>query len=79
MLLQQKWQFVQHVTPGVGPLFAPLEEAFRNEFILDLLGFRREEVTDSLHKSITWGVKWAVIGISKLTQTTTTNFKTSEH
>ena len=25
--LQQKWQFVQSATPGVGPLFVPLDAA----------------------------------------------------
>ena len=52
MYLRHEFQFVQRVTPGVGTLFAPLEEAMRDDLLQDLLGDRREEVTDSLLKRI---------------------------
>ena len=38
-----------------------------------------EEVTDSLRKQITWGVKRAGIGIPDPTQTAPANFETPEH
>ena len=79
MSLQQEWQFVQHVTPGVGPLFLSLEEEFRDEFLPSLLCIRTEEVTDCLHKRITWDMKRAGIGIPDPTHTAPTNFETSEH
>ena len=31
--LQQEWDFVQRVTPGVGAAFGPVEEAFREVFV----------------------------------------------
>ena len=31
--LQQEWKFVQRITTGVGPLFAPPKAAFRDDFL----------------------------------------------
>ena len=53
MLLQQEWKFVCRVTPGFGTLFVSLEAELWDEFLLALLGGRREEVTESLYKRIT--------------------------
>ena len=47
------------------------------DFLLDLLGSRREEVIESLRKRITWGVKRAGIGIPDPTQTAAANFEMS--
>ena len=44
--LQQEWQIVQHMTPSVGTLYSPLEAVFRDDFLLTLLGGRREDITD---------------------------------
>ena len=55
MALHQEGKFFQGTTPGVGPLFVPLEGTLREIFILDLLGGRQEEVTEYLRKRITWG------------------------
>ena len=63
----------------VGTLFASLEVALRDECLLYLLGYRRKEATESLHKRITWGAKQAGIEIPDPTQTANANFKTSEH
>ena len=52
MSLQQECQFVQHVIPSVGTLFAPLEVALREEFLPDPFGGRREEVTEPLRRWI---------------------------
>ena len=67
VLIQIEWKFVQRVIPVFGTFFVPLEAALRNEFLPFLLGFSREEFTDSLHKQILWGVKQASIGIPYLT------------
>ena len=79
ILLQQGWQFVQRIIPGVGPLFDPLEVTSRDDFLTALLGSRREEFTNSLRKLITWGEKKVCIGISKPTHTTPVNFEMLEH
>ena len=34
--LQQEWDFVQRVTPGVGEAFGPVEEALREIFVMAL-------------------------------------------
>ena len=34
--LQQEWDFLQRVTPGVGAAFGPVEEALQEVFLLDL-------------------------------------------
>ena len=47
----------------------------RGDFLPDLLGKTIEEVTDYLHKRITWGMKWAGIGIPEPTYTVPTNFE----
>ena len=73
MSLQKYWNFYNKATPVFGPLFAPLEESLKENFTPDLLGVRREEVTESLCKRITWGVKWLGIGIPYPTHTTPTN------
>ena len=77
--LQQYWQFVKNITPSFGTLFAPLEAALRVNFLSSLLGGRREEVANSLHKRITWGVKREGIGILYPTQTAPAIFETSYH
>ena len=76
MSLNKEWHFVQCATPGVGPLFKPPETVLRDDFLPDLLGGRRDEVTDSLYKRINWGVKRAGIWIPYPTQNTLTNFDT---
>ena len=48
MLIQQEWKFALGVNPIVGPLLAPLETAMWDNFLPDLLGGSREEVTNSL-------------------------------
>ena len=50
----------------------------RDDFILDLLGGSIEEVTDSLCKRITWGVKRADIGIPDPTRIAPVNFEMTE-
>ena len=79
MSLQQEWKFVHNLTPSVRPLFETLEVHLRDTFLPELMGGRREEVTDSLHKKISWGVKRKVIGIPDPTQTTPDNFEMVEH
>ena len=44
MSLQQEWNVFQCVTSSFGPLFDSMEAALRGEFILYLLGGRREEI-----------------------------------
>ena len=44
--LQQEWQFVQRVTPGVGPLFQPVEERVRDQFIPAVFHCKVEEIPD---------------------------------
>ena len=77
--LQQEWNFVQRVTPGIGTIFASLDASLRYDFFPDMLGERIEEITDFLHKQITWAVKQAGIGIPDPNQTVPTNFETLEH
>jgi len=36
--LQSEWQYLQHMVPGVGDLFTPLETAIRNKLLPSLLG-----------------------------------------
>ena len=79
MSLHQEWNFVQHITPGVRSLFTTLEAALRDDFLPALIGGRREEVTDSLRKRITWGVERKGIGIPYPTQTAPENFEMAEH
>ena len=76
MLLQQEWQFFQSVTPSVGTLFKPLEVALRYDILPDLLGGRREVLTDSLHKRTICGGNRAVIGIPYPIHTPPANFDT---
>ena len=57
MSLQKECQFIQRVTPGVGPLFAPLEETLWDTFIPDLSGGIIEEVADYLCNLTACGVK----------------------
>ena len=74
MSLHQKWQFLQRLTPSVGPLFAPLEAELWDDFLLDRFVESIWEFTESLHKRIIWGVKWAGVGIPCPNQTTPANF-----
>ena len=78
LLHQEGGGVVQHVTPGVGLLFAPLEATLREEFLRDLFGGNREDVTESLYICIAWGVNRALICILDPTQTAPANFYTSE-
>ena len=79
MSLHQEWQFVYCATPGVVPLYEPLEASLRDGFLLVLLGTRIENATGYLCKCITWGVKGVGIGIPDPTQTSPENFDTSDH
>ena len=45
--LQQEWDFVQRVTPGVGEAFGPIGEALREIFVPALLEGLRERVPES--------------------------------
>ena len=56
MALQKEWKFLQSITPGIGPLFAPLEEFLREDFLPYLLGGPKEEVPDPRRNRNTWGV-----------------------
>ena len=49
------------------------------DFLPAMLGVRREEVTETLFRRITWGVNQAGIGIPDPTHTTPSNFDTLEH
>ena len=79
MSLHQEWQFFQPLTPVVGPLFAPLEAVLKEKVLLDLLGFRREEISNSLCKQITWRLKWVGIGITDPIQNAPSKFEMLEH
>ena len=68
MSIHNKWQFVQHVTYEVRPLFAPPEEKISDKFFPYRLGGSKEEVTDSLCKRNAWDVNWVGIGIPYPTQ-----------
>ena len=57
MSLQKECQFIQRVTPGAGPLFAPLEATLWDTFILDLFGGTIEEVYDYLCNLTACGVE----------------------
>ena len=51
----------------------------RDNFISNMLGGRKEEVSQYLHKRITWCVNQAVIRIPDPTQTAPANFEVLDH
>ena len=58
--LQQEWAFVQHVTPGIGMDFKPVEDELRVTFLPDLF---QEDTSQILRRAIT-GMPFKQAGIA---------------
>ena len=73
--LQQEWAFVQHVTPGIGMAFHPVEDDLRVTFLPDLF----QEDTSQIPRSEITGmtVKQAGIDLHSPNQTVSTNWTAS--
>ena len=77
--LQQVWQFFQLVTTRFIPVCAPMDAALRENFLPDLMGGSRGEVTYSLQKHTPGGMNWEGIGIPEPTQDATASFDMLKH
>ncbi len=61
--MQNKWQYVQHVTSDTAPHFAPLEVAIRTKFLRALLGIAALDLGGKFCKLLTHSVKTGGISI----------------
>ncbi len=61
--LQNKWQYVQHVTSDTAPHFAPLEVAIRTKFLPALLGIAALDLDGKFRKLLNPSVKTGGIAI----------------
>jgi len=68
--LQSEWQYVQRISPGTGPAFAPVESALRDLFLPALLGASPSAPLDETirHQSCL-STKFAGLGVPDPTQT----------
>ena len=78
MSIQQEWKCFESITPGVGPLYAPLEVAITKDFLQALLEGWKNEVIDYLWQRTAWGVNRSGTGIPDPILTVTSNFNMSK-
>ena len=74
--LQAEWLYLQRVTPAMGPFFAPLEEALKQDFIPAL--FRDDNLPPDSRSLLGLVAKRAGIGIPNPVETAPLGFQASQ-
>jgi hypothetical protein len=77
--LQNKWQYVQHMTSDTAPHFTPLEVAIRTKFLPALLGISASDLDGKFRELLTHSVKTGGIAIWNPVDTTVHVHETSLH
>ena len=74
--LQHEWQYLQRVTPEVGPQFAEVERALTEGFLPALLKESAEGVA-AIREQLALPVRWAGLGVPDPTKTSTACYQAS--
>ena len=76
--LQQEWQYVQRVTPGVGAFFQPVEDAIVEKFLPALFGLTASAVRD-FRPLLTLPAREGGLGIPNPTESADLSFTSSSN